>query len=113
VVQVYSNLVTNAIKYNDWPDKWVELGYADPAPGVAADRPAVLCVKDNGIGIPEKHREAVFRMFKRLHGRDRYGGGTGAGLAFVKKIIDRHGGSIWVESAGPGAGATFYFTLGG
>lgn len=105
-----TNLITNAIKYNDKPDKWVELGYREPVDGV--DRRPVLYVRDNGIGIAEKHYHSIFRMFKRLHGRDKFGGGTGAGLAFVKKIVERHGGGIWVEST-LGEGATFYFTLGG
>lgn len=105
-----TNLITNAIKYNDKPSKWVEIGYREPVDG--GDRRPVLYVRDNGIGIAEKHQHAVFRMFKRLHGRDKFGGGTGAGLAFAKKIVERHGGGIWVEST-PGDGATFYFTLGG
>lgn len=107
---LFTNLITNAVKYNDKPAKWVEVGYREPLDGT--DRRPVLYVKDNGIGVPEKHRHAVFRMFKRLHARDKFGGGTGAGLAFAKKVVERHGGSIWVEST-PGEGATFYFTLGG
>lgn len=109
VERIYTNLITNAIKYNDKPDRWVEIGYREPVDG--SDPRPVLYVRDNGIGIPERHQHAIFRMFKRLHGRDKFGGGTGAGLAFAKKIVERHGGSIWVESA-PTEGATFYFTLG-
>ena len=67
-------------------------------------------VKDNGIGIQPKHHAQVFKMFKRLHGRDEYGGGTGAGLTIVKKLVDRHHGQIWFDST-PGEGTTFYFTL--
>jgi PAS domain S-box-containing protein len=104
--EVFHNLITNAIKYNDKPQKWVEVGTR----GVEGGRP-VLYVRDNGIGIPAKHHDAVFRIFKRLHGRDKYGGGTGAGLTIVKKIVERHGGRIWVEST-PGEGTTFFFTLG-
>lgn len=106
VGEVFHNLITNAIKYNDKPAKWVEVGCQE-----AAGRPTVFHVRDNGIGIPQKHHEAIFRIFKRLHGRDKYGGGTGAGLTIVKKIVARHGGRIWVESR-PGEGTTFYFTLG-
>jgi chemotaxis family two-component system sensor kinase Cph1 len=67
-------------------------------------------VRDNGIGIREKHLEAVFRIFKRLHASSKYGGGTGAGLTIVKKIVERHGGQIQVESTF-GKGSTFSFAL--
>jgi len=75
-------------------------------------RPVVFHVKDNGIGIPQKHYDAVFRIFKRLHGRDEFGGGTGAGLTIARKIVERHGGRIWLDSL-PGEGTTVYFTLTG
>lgn len=104
VGEVFHNLIANAVKYNDKPEKWVEVGCR------ADGGPPVFYVRDNGIGIAAKHREAVFRMFKRLHGRDKYGGGTGVGLTIVKKIVERHGGRIWIEST-PGEGTTFYFTL--
>ncbi|MEI8165077.1 MAG: ATP-binding protein [Chloroflexales bacterium] len=110
VREIYSNLITNAIKYNDKPQKWVEIGYAvSPNPDGGASY--VFYVRDNGIGVPEEHQEAIFRIFKRLHGRDEYGGGVGAGLTIVKKIIERHGGTIWLTSQ-MGAGTTFWFTLG-
>jgi signal transduction histidine kinase len=67
-------------------------------------------VRDNGIGIPQKHLEAIFRMFKRLHSNEAYGGGTGAGLAVAKKIVERHDGVMWAESR-VRSGTTFYFTL--
>lgn len=70
----------------------------------------MLYVRDNGIGIQEKHFDSIFRIFKRLHGRDRFGGGTGAGLTIVKKIVERHSGRIWVEST-VGEGTAIYFTL--
>jgi signal transduction histidine kinase len=110
VGEIWSNLITNAAKYNDKPEKWVEVGFreGDPAkPGA----PPVFFVRDNGIGIPEKHHDSIFRIFKRLHGRDQYGGGTGAGLTIVRKIVERHNGRVWLESS-PGEGTTFYFTLG-
>ncbi|HYT95398.1 MAG TPA: PAS domain S-box protein [Gemmataceae bacterium] len=107
VGEVFHNLITNAIKYNDKPQRWVEVGYREPeAPG----QPTVLSVRDNGIGIRAKHLEIIFRIFKRLHGRDQYGGGTGAGLSIAKRIVERHGGRIWAEST-YGEGSTFYFTL--
>ncbi|WGV26020.1 sensor histidine kinase [Halotia branconii] len=105
VGEVFNNLIANAIKYNDKAKKWIEIGYIDhPNP------PVIFYVRDNGIGIREKHFEAIFRIFKRLHGLSKYGGGTGAGLTITKKIVERHGGKIWVESA-YGEGSTFYFTL--
>ncbi len=69
-----------------------------------------LYVRDNGIGIRRNHHSSIFRIFKRLHGRDQFGGGTGVGLTIVKKIVERHGGQIWIESK-YGEGTTFYFTL--
>jgi light-regulated signal transduction histidine kinase (bacteriophytochrome) len=103
VGEVFNNLIANAIKYNNKAQKWIEIGYLD-------DSPAVFYVRDNGIGIHEKHYETIFRIFKRLHTRDEYGGGTGSGLTITRKIIERHGGHIRVESV-YGQGTTFYFTL--
>ena len=103
--EVFHNLVVNAIKYNDKPHKWVEIGWQD-----GGDGPPAFYIRDNGIGMQQKHHDAIFRMFKRLHGRDKYGGGTGVGLTIVKKIVERHGGRIRVESS-VGEGTTFYFTL--
>lgn len=106
VGEIFYNLIVNAMRYNDKPEKWIEVGSRQEGEGA----PPVFYVRENGIGIPEKHHDAVFRIFKRLHGRDKYGGGTGAGLTIVKKIVERHHGRIWLESA-PGEGTTFYFTL--
>ncbi len=105
VGEIFYNLIVNAMKYNDKPEKWIEIGWRENPDG-----PPVFYVRDNGIGIPEKHHDAVFRIFKRLHGRDKYGGGTGAGLTIVRKIVERHHGRIWLESSA-GEGTTFYFTL--
>ncbi len=110
VGEIFRNLVANAVKYNDKPRKWVEIGYQDSRRDGEGRRPPVFYVRDNGIGIPPKHFDAIFRIFKRLHGRDQFGGGTGAGLTIVKKIVERHHGRVWVESA-PGEGTTFFFTL--
>lgn len=101
---VFQNLVGNAIKYRA-PDR-------PPVVRIEARREGtdwVFSVADNGIGIDPQHFERIFKMFQRLHARSQYDG-TGIGLAVVKRIIDLHGGRIWVESD-PGQGSTFFFTL--
>ena len=67
-------------------------------------------MRDNGIGIEPRHFDLIFKMFKRLHGRESFGGGSGAGLTIVQKLVEQHHGTVWLESA-PGTGTTFYFTL--
>ncbi|MEM1125991.1 MAG: ATP-binding protein [Bacteroidota bacterium] len=117
--EVFSNLISNAIKYNTADVPEVEIGHIPPdrlaeAPESvrrqATSGHHTFYVRDNGIGIRERHQQAIFRIFKRLHGRSKYGGGTGAGLTIVERIVQRHQGTIWVESE-LGEGATFYFTL--
>ena len=108
---LFQNLVTNAMKYNDSDEKLIEIGYM---PNEAEGRTTAggrFYVRDNGIGIDERHKDDVFRIFKRLNSERAYGEGTGAGLSFVKKIVESHGGTIWLSSA-VGAGTTFFFTLG-
>lgn len=104
VGEVLQNLIVNAAKYNDKDVRLVEIGCDNQA------NPPVFHVRDNGIGIEPQHQENVFRIFKRLHEQNRYGGGTGAGLTIVKKIIEKHGGTIWLTSV-PGEGTIFHFTL--
>ena len=104
-VQLFQNLVSNAIKFR---------GEARPEVAIAASRQPgddgwTIEVRDNGIGLDPGHAEAVFGLFKRLHSDARYPG-TGIGLALCRRIVERHGGKIWLESS-PGKGATFYFTL--
>ncbi len=114
--EAFRHLIQNAVIYNNSDDKWVEIGFsaaehAAPDGSRGRRRPGqVFYVRDNGIGMRERHLGTIFRIFRRLHARDRYGGGPGAGLTFVKKIVERHGGKIWVES-NVGEGSTFYFTL--
>jgi two-component system, chemotaxis family, sensor kinase Cph1 len=113
--EVWRNLLSNAFKYNDKPDAWIEIGYVEPAvdaiePSLGLDAQYVFFVRDNGIGIRDRHLDSVFRLFKRLHPQHLYGGGTGAGLTIVKKIIERHGGGMVVRSVW-GEGSTFYFAL--
>jgi chemotaxis family two-component system sensor kinase Cph1 len=103
VSEVFTNLISNAFKYCDRTPQWIEVGYLD-------SEPLVFYIRDNGIGIQSHHQETIFRLFKRLHSQEKYGGGTGAGLAIAKKIVERHGGKIWVESI-YGEGSTFFFTL--
>ncbi|WP_291430721.1 ATP-binding protein [Deinococcus sp.] len=120
VGEVLSNLITNAMKYNDKAQPQVQVGAILPAgraahpdlrvPDGVPEHACVLFVRDNGIGIREKHFENIFRIFKRLHARDQFGGGTGAGLTIVRKLVERHGGQIWVSSE-YGQGSVFYFTL--
>ncbi len=109
--EIFRNLITNAMKYNDKSEKWIEIGYLGGEKNAFVSVPSlVFFVRDNGIGIREKHLDSIFRIFKRLHGRDKFGGGTGAGLTMTKKMVERHGGRIWVESTF-GEGTTVYFTL--
>ena len=103
VGEIFSNLIANAIKYNDKDVRWIEIG----AEGA---QPARYYVRDNGIGVEETDQQLIFQMFHRLHDFDQYGGGAGVGLAMTRKIIERHGGRIWVHSR-PGEGSTFTFTL--
>lgn len=116
--EVFANLITNAMKYNDKPEKWIEIGsltHADPSVQAAEELALgrrVIYVKDNGIGIPEKFSHTIFQIFRRLHGRDQFGGGTGMGLTIVKVIVERHGGRIWLDSE-PGQGTTFFMALPG
>jgi PAS domain S-box-containing protein len=101
---VFANLVSNAIKYRR-PDVPPEIAIS----ARRTDGMVEFAVADNGIGIEEEYFDRIFEMFRRLHTHEKYGG-TGIGLAVVKRIVERHGGRIRVEST-PGEGSTFFFTL--
>jgi light-regulated signal transduction histidine kinase (bacteriophytochrome) len=119
VREIYSNLLANAMKYKRHLDASIVVGYlAADEPAACPSAPAesagqaIFYVRDDGIGIDRRHYEQVFRMFKRMHGRDDYGGGVGAGLTIVQKLVQRHGGRVWLDSE-LGVGTTFFFTLPG
>lgn len=101
--QLFQNLIANAIKFRSPTPPMVQVDAA------RADREWVFSVADNGIGIAPEYAETVFVIFKRLHTQAEYPG-SGIGLAICKKIVEQHGGRIWLESE-PGRGATFKFTL--
>lgn len=103
LVQLFQNLIANAIKFQ---------GSDLPRIHLRADQTEsgwTFAIRDNGIGIPAEHHDRIFSLFQRLHRRADYPG-TGIGLAISKKIVERHGGRIWVEST-LGQGSTFYFTI--
>lgn len=103
LTRVFQNLIGNALKFSGDQPPRVYVGAR------LAEGEWQFWVQDQGIGIDPKHYEEIFLMFQRLHSREEYPG-TGIGLAICKKIVERHRGRIWVESA-PGKGSTFYFTL--
>lgn len=106
LTQLFQNLLGNAIKYR-CPDR-------PPAIEVLATEAGgywSFTISDNGIGIPERYHETIFGLFKRLHANSEYAG-TGIGLAICRRIVERYGGKIWVESS-PGKGSTFFFTIPG
>lgn len=108
VGEIYHNLILNGIKYNNSERKLIEIGYEQDA---RSEGQYVFFVRDNGIGIKEEHKDNIFKIFRRLHGRGQFGGGTGSGLTIAHRIVQRHRGKIWLESQ-PGIGSTFFFTLG-
>jgi light-regulated signal transduction histidine kinase (bacteriophytochrome) len=104
LVQVFQNLISNALKYRNPGDA--------PRVRISAQRVGndwQISVADEGIGFKPKYADRIFGLFKRLH-REEYPG-TGLGLAICRRVIERHNGRIWAASDGPGCGATFSFTL--
>lgn len=104
LVQLVQNLIGNGVKYNRNTPPRVDISARR-----GDDGDWVISVRDNGIGIDPKYQDRIFRIFARLHTREEFGG-TGIGLALSRRILERHGGRIWVESV-EGAGSTFLFTL--
>ncbi|MBN1975055.1 MAG: hypothetical protein JW787_15545 [Sedimentisphaerales bacterium] len=103
IMQVFQNLISNAIKYHDKPQGWIKVGCADEGDFWK------FSVADNGPGIEEKHFERIFRMFQTLNVNENVQG-TGVGLTVAKKIVELYGGRIWIESE-VGQGSTFFFTF--
>ena len=103
IEEVLQNLIENAVKYmGDQPEPRITIGYEKE------EKRTVYFVQDNGIGVDAKYKDRVFRIFEKL---DLSVAGTGIGLSIVKRIIEVHGGTIWLESEGIGKGTTFYFTF--
>jgi light-regulated signal transduction histidine kinase (bacteriophytochrome) len=103
MMEIFQNLIANAIKFRSKERPKVEVWASDEG------RDWVFAVRDNGIGLNTKYADRIFEMFQRLHNKEEYPG-TGIGLAISKKIVERHGGRIWVESDGKN-GSTFFFTI--
>ncbi|WP_390201258.1 PAS domain S-box protein [Haladaptatus sp. GCM10026878] len=101
--QLFQNLVSNAIKYRSDTSPQIEIGVTE------RETDWLFAISDNGIGIDTDHHERIFEVFRRLHSHEEYAG-TGIGLALCRKIVERHSGRIWVESA-PNEGSTFYVTI--
>jgi PAS domain S-box-containing protein len=109
IIQLLSNLVTNGLRYNTSRDPEVVIGTPAVSPADTSGQFVTLFVRDNGIGIEPQYHDQIFLVFRRLHRREEFEG-TGAGLAICKRIVEAHGGRIWVESDA-GHGASFLFTL--
>lgn len=115
--EIYVNLISNALRFSSSSSRRIEIGVIaigepHPRPGCppGSAMHVIHYVADDGVGIEAKYFDQIFKLFKRLHARDEYGGGTGTGLTVVRKLVERHRGKVWLDSV-PGVGTTFYFTL--
>lgn len=106
ISQIMRNLIENAIRYNLNNKKVIEITYKKNSENLHQ-----FWIKDNGIGIKKDHWQRIFTIFKRLHPKDEFEGGTGLGLTLVKKAVERHGGEVWVESSQENVGTIFTFTI--
>jgi hypothetical protein len=110
LAQLFENLIGNALKFRSEEPPQIHIG-VEHKDRLSQEENAywVFSIRDNGIGIEQPYFERIFMIFHQLHAWGEYGG-TGIGLAICKKIVERHGGRIWVESE-PGKGSTFYFAI--
>lgn len=114
VRELFRQLISNAIKFNNRSKVKIEIGIAPQNISVTNSTGSIerqlFFIRDNGIGIRKKHFDNVFKIFKRLHPASKYGGGLGTGLAISRKIVEYHGGRIWIDSI-HGKETTVYFSL--
>ena len=115
--EIFVHLISNALHFTEAVPKRIEFGtitagerHTRPGCPPGSRQHTIYYVADNGIGIEAGYFSQIFKLFKRLHGRDDYGGGTGTGLTVARKLVERHGGKIWLDSL-PGSGTTFFFTM--
>lgn len=104
IKEVFRNLISNAMKYNNNAEKNIILG------SELKGNEVIFWVKDDGIGVAEDYQQKIFEVFKRLHGKNEYSGGSGIGLSIVQKVVLQHGGRLWLESE-LHKGAAFYMAL--
>ena len=100
---IFYNLINNALKFNESSPPIIRIS------AEMTDKVCLFKIEDNGIGMEERHLGRIFDVFQRLHRKSQFAG-TGVGLSICKKVVERHGGKIWVTSQ-KGTGSTFYFTL--
>ncbi len=110
IAEVFRNLIINGVKYNAGDSKRVQIGCLSEKMTPDGPEQQVFYVRDDGIGIEERFFDDIFRIFKRLNNEEDNSRGDGVGLTFVRKIVARHGGRIWLKSK-RGEGTTFFFTL--